>query len=241
MASQTLTGALHVYDAANQLACFESGDLSGTNALLFVPGVGAGLGSLAVLPKLSQSLPPGWSLVQATTRSSYTGWLSTGGDRVAEDILALERHLRTQAGKTGRLALMGHSKGRGWKGVSNRFPGIVRLLAALQCLTRMTRLQRRRRILQPPRANNHHRLRHSGLHQQRARAPAPPRQSRRSRSQSFSRLIPNQSRTRLPSLPSTLTPRPSDSSTAPRHPRRDLVCRHGAWRVWRQVCELFER
>lgn len=111
MASSPLTGTLHVYDSPNQLTCFESGDVFGTNALLFVPGLGAGLGSLAVLHKLSKSLPPGWSLVQAITRSSYTGWLSTGGDKVAEDILALEQYLRTQAGKTGRLALMGHSKG----------------------------------------------------------------------------------------------------------------------------------
>ena len=115
MASQPLTGALHVYDASNQLTCFESGDLSGTNALLFFPGVGVGLGSLTVLPKLSNSLPPGWSLVQAIARASYTGWLSTGGDKVSEGILALEQYSRTQAGKTARLALMGHSEGANWE------------------------------------------------------------------------------------------------------------------------------
>lgn len=110
--TSALNGKLHVYNRPRSLTCFESGDLTGTNALIFLGGLGTGFASLDLLPRLSASLPSRWSLIQAITRSSYTGFLSSRLDETPEDLHDVEVYLRQQVGKSGRMAVMGCSKGR---------------------------------------------------------------------------------------------------------------------------------
>lgn len=120
-----LPGILHVYDPEKRLVCFESGRTSSTtssatspskNCVIFVGGLGDGLAAIPVLPELSHALHSieegGWSLIQVLTRSSYLGWTIGEVDRDVKDLITLEAYLRRQAGKTGKLVLMGHSTGR---------------------------------------------------------------------------------------------------------------------------------
>ena len=109
--TSALNGKLHVYNRPRSLTCFESADLTGTNALIFLGGLGTGFASLDLLPRLSASLPSKWSFVQASTRSSYTGFLSSKLDETPEDLHDLEVYLRQDVGKSGRMAVMGCSKG----------------------------------------------------------------------------------------------------------------------------------
>ena len=123
-----LPGVLHVYSAQHHLSAFESGCTSGTNAVIYVGGLGEGLASVEYLPLLSAALERleptaseratgedkslnGWSLIQALTRSSYSGWGLGSIDRDAEDLLALEAYLRRVKGTKGKLVLLGHSTG----------------------------------------------------------------------------------------------------------------------------------
>jgi hypothetical protein len=120
-----LRGLLHVYDVEHRLTCFESGpanpaastaassDSSPPNCVIFVGGLGDGLAAIPVLPELSDALHSTgeWSLIQGLTRSSYLGWTTGSIDRDVEDLITLERYLRTKIGKTGKLVLLGHSTG----------------------------------------------------------------------------------------------------------------------------------
>lgn len=122
---QALSGNLHVYDKENRLTYFESGlshpNTSQTsssssisrNAVIFVGGLGDGLAAIPVLPHLSQALGnlQGWSLIQVVTRASYLGWVNGDVDRDVADLRSLETYLRKEAGKNGKLILLGHSTG----------------------------------------------------------------------------------------------------------------------------------
>lgn len=105
----SLIGRLHVYAPFKDLICFESGSTCATNLLVFYGGLGAGLASMPVLPRLSAALPPNWSLVEVLTRSSYQGFLTTALNETVEDMIDLEAYFRGPGGKTGRLVFMGAS------------------------------------------------------------------------------------------------------------------------------------
>lgn len=122
---KSLPGILHVYDPQRRLVCFESPSVaasspsttpsatSPSSCLIFVGGLGDGLAAIPVLPQLSEALNSvgDWSLIQVLTRSSYLGWTTGDVDRDVQDLITLEAYLRNQAGKTGKLVLMGHSTG----------------------------------------------------------------------------------------------------------------------------------
>lgn len=120
-----LPGLLHVYDVERRLTCFEStatnpaesiaasSESSPPNCVIFVGGLGDGLAAIPVLPELSDALHKTgeWSLIQVLLRSSNLGWTTGSIDRDVEDLITLERYLRSKNGKTGKLVLLGHSTG----------------------------------------------------------------------------------------------------------------------------------
>lgn len=122
-----LPGILHVYNPEKRLTCFESGTTapgsastpseaspSSRNCVIFVGGLGDGLAAIPVLPQLSDALystGERWTLIQVLTRSSYLGWTTGDVDRDVQDLITLEAYLRNQAGKDGKLVLLGHSTG----------------------------------------------------------------------------------------------------------------------------------
>ena len=111
---QPMTGALHIYDPSKRLVAFESGNLSASNVLVFIGGLGDGLCAIPVLPRLSaalETISPSWSLIQILTKSSYNGWWSGSIDNDAEDLHKLEDYLRNKKGKDGKFVLLGHSTG----------------------------------------------------------------------------------------------------------------------------------
>lgn len=104
-------GRLHVYNETDKLVCFETGDLTGHNTIVFWGGMGAVLYSMLFLPKLSSSLPGGWSLVQPVPRSSIQGLSSAAGDKNIQDMHDLEEYFRQSQGKNGRMIYVGASIG----------------------------------------------------------------------------------------------------------------------------------
>ncbi|PSN59668.1 hypothetical protein BS50DRAFT_640818 [Corynespora cassiicola Philippines] len=66
---------------------------------------------MPVLAKLSATLPPSWSQVQALSRSSHQGFLTSALDQTAEDMKDLEAYFRGLRAKPGRMVFMSASKG----------------------------------------------------------------------------------------------------------------------------------
>lgn len=102
---------MHTYSLSKALICFETGNVNGQNILVFYSGLGAGLCSIPVLPRLSAALPPDWSLVQVVSRSSYQGFLTAAMNETVEDMRDVEVYFRGLGKKTGRMVFMGASKG----------------------------------------------------------------------------------------------------------------------------------
>lgn len=108
-------GILHKYTP--DLLAFEHPTLSGKphdNILLFVGGLGDGLGTVPYVSHLAQELDSiGWGVVEILTRSSYLGWGIGSLVKDCEDITEAILYFKSKpgGGSKSKIVLQGHSTG----------------------------------------------------------------------------------------------------------------------------------
>jgi pimeloyl-ACP methyl ester carboxylesterase len=80
------------------------------NTLLFIGGLGDGLGTVPYAADLARRLPPTWRLAEVLLRSSYGGWGVSSLDEDAAELADCVRHFRALR-PGAKIALLGHSTG----------------------------------------------------------------------------------------------------------------------------------
>ncbi|CAN3371409.1 hypothetical protein DIURU_005119 [Diutina rugosa] len=92
------------------LTAFEYGTNQAPNVIVWVGGLGDGLGSLPYLAPLSQSLPESWSVIQPLIKSSYQGWAQSSLEQDLKDLKRLVHYLKHEENRS-KVVLAGHSTG----------------------------------------------------------------------------------------------------------------------------------
>ncbi|KAI8221756.1 putative sterigmatocystin biosynthesis P450 monooxygenase STCB [Colletotrichum sp. SAR 10_77] len=112
MAPGTFSCVVHPYDSPTSNAtAYEIGP-SGSNAILFVGGLGDGPHTVSYTQTIARNLEAkslDWSVFEIRMRSSFTGYGYSSLKNDVEDISALVRYLRGIGKK--KIVLMGHSTG----------------------------------------------------------------------------------------------------------------------------------
>ncbi|EIW73056.1 hypothetical protein TREMEDRAFT_56114 [Tremella mesenterica DSM 1558] len=92
------------------LPIFASGDLDSKKAILFIGGLGNGLGDVPFTYALSVALGRiGWKLVQMHWSSAHEGFGTGSIDRDRDEMECVVKHLRFQGHE--KIVIMGHSTG----------------------------------------------------------------------------------------------------------------------------------
>lgn len=92
------------------LTAFEYGTNQPPNVIVWVGGLGDGLGLLPYLAPLSQALPDQWSVIQPLIKSLYQGWAQLSLEQDIKDLKRLVHHLKTKENRN-KVVLAGHSTG----------------------------------------------------------------------------------------------------------------------------------
>lgn len=102
-----MQGYLHKY--TNHLTAFEYGTTQAPNVIVWVAGLGDGLGLLAYLAPLSDALPTDWSVIQPLIKSLHQGWAQLSLKQDIKDLKRLVHFLRQQ--NRIKVVLAGHLTG----------------------------------------------------------------------------------------------------------------------------------
>lgn len=113
-------GTLHHYTP--RLTAFEHQPINTSqpsagprHKILFLGGLGDGLGHPQYPSVLAQHLTPSWTIIEVLLSSSYTGWTTSSLAKDADELAKAVRYVRSLARSSrddgARIVLMGHSTG----------------------------------------------------------------------------------------------------------------------------------